>query len=206
MNKVTSFINLGFRTHILMKIPKTFIPEKDLNDKTEKLEVYLDFEPILASPEKIVFENLSFEQLKRLAGLEEKLYGLKITFGYKKGKYELIYSSHRDELHSTRGLLSVIQYPPQDNILLEEVIVGVGEIASTSPGYAVMYHVPPNDCSIVEFYPKKFSTGLKKIEQFFNKDEMYLLSHLDIENAGIRAEYRGLTEQEYKLYAKSSKS
>ncbi len=188
-----------------MKIPKTFMPEKDLNEKIEKLSVFLDFEPSLVSPEKIVFENLSFEQFKRLAGLEEKLYELKIGFGYKTGKYELVYSSY-NELHTARGLLKLMQYPPQDNLLLEELIGEVGEIARTSPGHAVMYNVPPNDCSIVEFYPKKFSTDLKKLEQFFYDSELHLLSHLDIENAGIRAEYRELTKQEYKLYAKSSRS
>jgi len=185
-----------------MKIPKAFIPEKGLDEKTEKLGILLDFEPVLVSPEKIIFENLSFEQLKKLVYLEDKLYELKISFEYKQGRYELTYSSHRDQMHSTKGLLNLIQYHPQDNILLEELVSAVTEIATESPGHAIMYHVPPNDFSIVDFFPKKFSNGVKKLEQFFCNSELYMLSYLNIKKAGIRAEYRGLTEQEYGLYTK----
>lgn len=192
-----------------MKLPKTFMLEKASNEKIEKLLIKgLDFKPTYASSDKIIFDNLSFKQLKELARLEEKIYELKISFEYKKVNHEIVFTSY-SERSSGRGSLKLIQHHPRNHLVLEELVGSVGEMASESSGCNISYHVPQNDCSVVEyskilsvaeFYPKQFSDPSKKLEQFFDKGELCMLDLPFLRKTRIHVEYRGLTEDEYAIY------
>lgn len=185
-----------------MKLPKAFMPEKALDKNTEKLLTKkLNFAPTRASLDKVVFDNLSFKQLKELASLEGKIYELKISFGYKNIKHEIVFTSY-SERSSGRGSLKLMQYPPGNHLALEELISCVKDIAIFSHSFVVSHRMPPDDyCSMVEFYPKRFSSPPKRLEQFFDKEGVYLLDFSFLGEVSIHVEYHNMTANEYAMYA-----
>lgn len=111
-------------------------------------------------------------------------------------------------------MLKLVQHPPENYTILEGLIAKVREVTSQSPGYFVLRQMVINPKSKavsyrseVEFFPRKFSNHLKKLEQFFGKNEVYLLdgaltSIKGIEKISVYAEYRNLTERECAAYTK----
>jgi len=131
------------------------------------------------------------------------------VFDYKGTKHELVYSDYCPTSRG-RGLLTLIQHRPTNQEVLEELIGSIESIAVKSTGFMVSRQTS-NDyknnsvkiiSTTVDFYPERFSNPDKKVEQFFNKNEIHLLGNLNFTGkVTIRAEYHDVSEWARSAYS-----
>lgn len=154
-----------------MKLPKAFIPEKDLDKTTESLlngrnknQVYSD---------KVILDGVSFRQLELLADLEGKIDHLKIGFGYMEYCYQLVYTPRTEP--SASGSLQLLQKPPSLSLRMleslgEKVVKSFHDnIAPVQDinDYAHAEYMGSENCLLIDLPIKKNSIPVKKLEEFF---------------------------------------
>lgn len=151
-----------------MKLPETFIPEKDLDKTTESLlngrnknRVYSD---------KVILDGISFQQLGLLADLEGKIDHLKVDFDHMAYHYQMSYTPGI----RTKGLLQLVQ---NSHCLSTHMIKLLGEKVEKSFNVATAYNNPDYDniaymahtgCLLIDFPLKSKATVIKDLEKFFS--------------------------------------
>lgn len=190
-----------------MKLPKTFIPEKDLDNVTEDLLTGKNKNKFYS--EKIILEGLSFQQLGMLADLEGKIDHAKIDFEYMEYRYQLVYTPNNTG-HGAEGLLQLVQKPPCLSLQMMEYLgekmeKSFNDIITTvynNPNHKSVAYVGSKNCLLVDMPLKKGFIPLKRLEEFFS--DVYAVSPVTkfppglfmFNNIRVYVEYHNLKEND----------
>lgn len=174
-----------------MDIPNSFRPKNNLEKETQRLledkpqtlpDCYID-------NKKLFFKNTSFELLKKLVALEDKIDHVKIDFKYEEFDYQLVYTHSNCE----ESLLQVIQKPclpfnmsiPMLQDLAEKVMEGFRIDVSSHP----LSSTPKG--LMLDFFLEEESYSIRDLEQFFDRNKSF-------KNTEIYVEYHNLTKDDIK--------
>lgn len=180
-----------------MKLPKTFIPEKNLENNVKAL---LSEKVNPKHFEKVILDQLTLDQLKELTYLEHKIDHVKIGFEYLGDKHQLVYTLNYDN----KSLLQLLQMPPELSIdRLTSLANTLKSTFNTSATYEVVYQTWPNGCLVIDF-PISLGYGLaEKFKQFFLTHNALMLRNKKkkrtvFTDIKVYIEYNDLTKEDMK--------
>lgn len=114
-----------------MKVPKTFIPDKDLDKKTkELLEQEYKFKA-LGLPLRVVCKDLTLEELARTKVIEKYLVYVMAGFKHDCYWYTLCFWPNYFEDHSFMQLTQNVGFSPED---IDDISFGIAEYYNANRG------------------------------------------------------------------------
>lgn len=182
-----------------MKLPKSFIPKKNLDKETQRL---LETEPkrYNSSNSATLFRNFSFENLKELEYLEYKIYHLEVEFRYKDSDYKLVYKPK-----GKKSLIQMVQKTDKKDITEFTMLDALGQRILMYVDFKAsakrLSEVKPNNKDItVDFY--LYEELLKPISVLRNSFERKIPATMpgyvrdEFENINVHVIYHRLTMDE----------
>ncbi len=175
-----------------MKLPKTFVPEKNLENNVKDLLSEKTEEPKQYS--KVRIDHVTLNQLAGLVYLEEKIDHVKIGFEYMGVKHQLVYTANPSK---GKGLFQLLQVSKEmSSGLIKRLADNLKNVFNTHMAYELIYYTMPN-CYWVADFPTALEYDLAgKLKQFFK----YKARNKKKGFANIKAfvEYNDLTREDMK--------